>query len=92
VTFLAIGENGDDRVIAATAKYGAPLFGIAIVAGLWWIGGLLLEANPRYVAFDGFTIGRALAALIINCVPLTDDHQSRHHRSIPPTHREQSRP
>jgi NitT/TauT family transport system permease protein len=62
VTFLAIGENGDGRVIAATAKYGAPLVGIAIVAGLWWIGGLLLEANPRYVAFDGFTIGRALAA------------------------------
>jgi NitT/TauT family transport system permease protein len=49
VTVLAIGENGDGRVIAATAKYGAPLVGIAIVAGLWWIGGLLLEANPRYV-------------------------------------------
>jgi NitT/TauT family transport system permease protein len=65
VTFLAIddrGSGGVGHVLRAAAKCGAPLFGIAIIAGLWWIGGLMLEANPRYGAFGGFTIGRALAA------------------------------
>ena len=40
----------------------APLAGIAIVVALWWAAGLLLEANPRFVAFRGFTIDQAVVA------------------------------
>ncbi len=49
-------------VLRMAASVGAPLLGIALVVGLWWMAGLLLEANPRYVAFGGFTIDRTLTA------------------------------
>jgi NitT/TauT family transport system permease protein len=40
----------------------APLLGMALIGGLWWLGGLALAANPRLSAFTGFAPGPALAS------------------------------
>jgi NitT/TauT family transport system permease protein len=49
------------RLRTATSL-GAPLFGVAVMIALWWAAGLLLEANPRFIAFRGFTVDQTFAA------------------------------
>ncbi|AXK81565.1 ABC transporter permease [Pseudolabrys taiwanensis] len=51
----------------ALKKIVAPLGGIAIIVGIWWLGGLVIQATPRLSAFHGFTVAntsRALWALV----------------------------
>jgi NitT/TauT family transport system permease protein len=66
VTLVAVENSGREvrtgGLLGTLAGLGAPLLGIAVMVGLWWVAGLLLEANPRYAAFGGFTIDRTLAA------------------------------
>jgi len=44
------------------AVVGAPLLGIAVTVGVWWLAGLPLEANPRFSSFRGFTVEQTFAA------------------------------
>ena len=46
-----------------SADVWAPCFGIAVIAGLWWLAGAALQANPRLSAFAGFAPGAALKSL-----------------------------
>ena len=48
--------------LRALTKFGAPVLGVAILAGLWWAAGLLLETNPRFLAFRGFALGETLVS------------------------------
>jgi NitT/TauT family transport system permease protein len=43
---------------------GAPVAGLAVVFVLWWAAGLVLDGNPRFVAFRGFAIEPTLAAFV----------------------------
>ena len=45
-------------------RLAAPIAGLALLLGLWWLGGLLLMANPRLTAFQGFAPGPALSSLL----------------------------
>jgi NitT/TauT family transport system permease protein len=49
---------------SALSRVAAPAGGVAAMLALWWLAGLLLENNPRFAAFRGFTIDRTLAALV----------------------------
>lgn len=40
----------------------APLFGIGLIGGLWWLGGQALQATPNLSAFAGFAPAPALAS------------------------------
>ena len=40
----------------------APVLGVAAVGLLWWIGGEMLRANPKFLAFAGFAPSEALAS------------------------------
>jgi len=44
------------------ARVAPPAAGIALSLALWWLAGALAEGNPRFAAFDGFTIGRTFTA------------------------------
>lgn len=55
--------------LATLTKIATPLAGIAIIVGVWWLGGLVIEATPRLSAFHGFTVentSRALWALLLS--------------------------
>lgn len=40
----------------------APMAGVAVLFGLWWLGGAAIAADPRLAAFQGFAPGEALSA------------------------------
>lgn len=44
-------------------RYLPSVAGLAIMLALWWLAGQLLESDPRFAAFRGFTVDRTLAAL-----------------------------
>jgi NitT/TauT family transport system permease protein len=43
-------------------RLGAPAVGIGMLLALWWAAGLVLESDPRFVAFQGFALGAALSS------------------------------
>lgn len=51
------------RMRPLLASVGLSLLGIALLLGLWWIGGAIVAANPRTAAFADFAPGPALARL-----------------------------
>lgn len=48
--------------LRTVAVVGPPLLGIAVTIGVWWLAGLLLEADPRFNSFRGFTVEQTFAA------------------------------
>lgn len=42
----------------------APLFGLLLIGGLWWLGGLALQNNPRLTAFSGFAPAPAIESFV----------------------------
>jgi NitT/TauT family transport system permease protein len=44
-------------------RYLPPVAGVAIVLALWWLAGQVLDGDPRFSAFRGFTVDRTLTAL-----------------------------
>lgn len=50
--------------LTAALHAAAPALGLALLLGLWWAAGLLLEANPRFVAFQGFALEPTVKAFI----------------------------
>ena len=65
VIVLPHGQLSNDRIWPSVPLEAfAPLFGLALIGGLWWIGGLALQANPRLSAFAGFAPGPALASFV----------------------------
>jgi NitT/TauT family transport system permease protein len=48
--------------IRAASNMAAAAAGLAVLFAIWWAAGLILEGNPRFAAFRGFTIGRTFAA------------------------------
>lgn len=55
-------ESGESMWPNLAANFGPPALGIALMLTVWWIAGLLLESNPRFAAFRGFTIEQTFAA------------------------------
>jgi NitT/TauT family transport system permease protein len=46
------------------ARCAPAIAGVAVVLILWWLAGLMLETDPRFAAFRGFTVGRTFAAFL----------------------------
>lgn len=44
-------------------RVATPLAGVALIVGIWWLGGLVIEATPRLSAFHGFMVGNTSHAL-----------------------------
>jgi NitT/TauT family transport system permease protein len=53
-------DTGERALPAPPLDALAPLAGLALMAGLWWIGGLALQSSPRLAAFAGFAPAPAL--------------------------------
>jgi len=54
------GALGHTRVIAKLRSLLLAATGLAILCLVWWIGGWLIESNPRTAAFSGFAPEHAL--------------------------------
>ncbi len=48
--------------VAGLKNIGLHVSGLVVLLTIWWIGGLLLNSNPDYVAFRGFAPAPAFAA------------------------------
>jgi NitT/TauT family transport system permease protein len=58
----SLAESRQSVWPGVAASFGPPALGIALMLALWWVAGLLLESNPRFQAFRGFTVEQTFAA------------------------------
>lgn len=60
---LPAKDGGLRSILAMSQRIAYPVFGVAVLLALWWLGGYIIASNEATEAFAGFGPGQAFAKL-----------------------------